>query len=42
MYDGCIGCKTGITDAAGPCFSGYFEKDDEKLIVVVLSSKTMD
>jgi D-alanyl-D-alanine carboxypeptidase len=19
------GCKTGITDSAGPCFSGYFE-----------------
>ena len=28
-YDGIIGCKTGITNAAGPCFAGYYEKDDE-------------
>lgn len=25
----CIGCKTGITKAAGPCFAGYFEKGEE-------------
>lgn len=25
--DGIIGCKTGITNAAGPCFCGYYEKD---------------
>lgn len=23
--DGMLGCKTGITDAAGPCFGGYYE-----------------
>lgn len=27
VVDGFIGCKTGITNAAGPCFCGYFEKD---------------
>lgn len=27
VYDGIIGCKTGITNAAGPCFAGYYEKD---------------
>jgi len=26
--DGLIGCKTGITTAAGPCFAGFYEKDD--------------
>lgn len=40
--DGFIGCKTGITDPAGPCFCGGYEKDGEKYIVVVLSSKTME
>jgi D-alanyl-D-alanine carboxypeptidase len=40
--DGFIGCKTGITDPAGPCFCGGYEKDNEKFIVVVLSSKTME
>jgi D-alanyl-D-alanine carboxypeptidase (penicillin-binding protein 5/6) len=24
---GLIGCKTGITTAAGPCFAGFYEKD---------------
>lgn len=40
--EGIIGCKTGITNAAGPCFAGYYEKDNERFIVVVLSSKTTD
>lgn len=39
---GFIGCKTGITNAAGPCFCGAYEKNGHKFIVVVLSSKTMD
>ena len=42
QVEGFIGCKTGITDAAGPCFTGCFEKDNEKLIVVVLNSKSME
>ena len=24
--NGFIGCKTGVTNAAGPCFAGYYEK----------------
>ena len=40
--DGVIGCKTGITDAAGPCFCGGYEKDNEKIFVVVLCSKSME
>ena len=40
--EGLIGCKTGITNAAGPCFAGGYEKDDIKLMVVVLSSKSME
>ena len=40
--NGIIGCKTGITNAAGPCFCGYYEKDGEKLIVVVLCSKSTE
>ena len=39
---GFIGCKTGITNPAGPCFCGYYENNGHKLIVVVLSSKTME
>ena len=39
---GFVGCKTGITDAAGPCYCGCFEKEGEKLIIVVLNSKTME
>ena len=40
--DGFIGCKTGITEAAGPCFCGGYEKGFDKYIVVVLSSKSME
>lgn len=39
---GFIGCKTGITDAAGPCFAGFYEKDGLQLAIVVLSSKSME
>ena len=39
-----IGCKTGVTEAAGPCFSGWYEDNEtgEQYCVVVLSSKSMD
>lgn len=40
--DGLIGTKTGITPAAGPCFCGYFEKDDYKLALVLCNSRTLD
>lgn len=40
--EGFVGCKTGVTDSAGPCFSGCFEQGDERLCIVVLNSKTMD
>ena len=40
---GFIGCKTGITDAAGPCFSGCYEgQEGERLLVVVLNSRSME
>lgn len=37
-----IGCKTGVTDPAGPCFSGYYENGADVYCIVVLKSKTMD
>jgi D-alanyl-D-alanine carboxypeptidase len=48
QVEGFIGCKTGITDAAGPCFSGVFESmaenanEGEKIAVIVLNSKSME
>lgn len=41
-FDGLIGSKTGITASAGPCFSGYFEKDELKLALVLARSRTME
>ena len=26
-FRGTLGCKTGVTNSAGPCFSGYFIRD---------------
>lgn len=43
--DGLLGCKTGITDAAGPCFGGYYEsskKDAMKLAIVLCHAKSLD
>ena len=40
--DGLIGCKTGITTAAGPCFSGYYEADGLKLAIVLCCSRSME
>lgn len=39
-----VGCKTGVTDPAGPCFSGFYEnkKSGERFCVVVLKCKTME
>jgi D-alanyl-D-alanine carboxypeptidase len=39
-----VGCKTGVTDQAGPCFSGFYEnkKSGERYCVVVLKCKTME
>lgn len=37
-----IGCKTGITDSAGPCFSGCYEDQGESICIVVLNSKNME
>lgn len=39
---GFIGCKTGITDSAGPCFSGVFTGKGESICIVVLNSKSME
>ena len=41
-FDGLIGSKTGITASAGPCFSGYYEKDEYKLALVLAKSRTME
>jgi D-alanyl-D-alanine carboxypeptidase len=39
-----VGCKTGVTDPAGPCFSGFYEDSEngDRYCVVVLHSKTME
>ena len=42
QVDGFIGCKTGITNPAGPCFCGNYEKDGNSFIIVVLCSKSME
>jgi D-alanyl-D-alanine carboxypeptidase len=42
VLDGLIGCKTGITNSAGPCFTGYFEKDGLNLVIVLLNSDSME
>lgn len=39
---GFIGCKTGITKSAGPCFAGFYERNNEKFAVVVLNSRSME
>lgn len=39
---GYIGTKTGITDAAGPCLSAAYENGNDKFVVILLNSKTMD
>ena len=47
---GTLGCKTGITQSAGPCFAGFFDRKSlgkgnqgrDRVIVVVLNSKTME
>ena len=33
---GYIGCKTGITPAAGPCLSACYEKNGNTFIIVLL------
>jgi D-alanyl-D-alanine carboxypeptidase len=43
--NGLLGCKTGITDAAGPCFGGYYEckkKEGMKLAIVLCHAKSLD
>jgi D-alanyl-D-alanine carboxypeptidase len=36
------GLKTGITPTAGPCLAASLQKDDFRLIVVVLNCKSME
>ena len=40
--DGLLGCKTGITTAAGPCFAGYYEADGLKLAIILCCSRSME
>lgn len=39
---GYIGCKTGITDAAGPCLSAAYQKDGFFFVMILLNSKSME
>ena len=39
---GYSGLKTGITPTAGPCLAASLQKDNFKLILVILNSKSMD
>ena len=39
---GYSGCKTGITDAAGPCLSCTFSKDGYNFVIVLLNAKSME
>lgn len=41
-YQGCIGGKTGYTDAAGGCLMAVAQRDGEEVLVVVLHSKDTD
>jgi len=47
-FEGTLGSKTGVTQTAGPCFSGCFSRKNPKdqktdnVIVVVLGSKSME
>lgn len=40
--NGNIGGKTGVTDAAGTCFAGVYERDGRKLVGVVLKCDRND
>lgn len=39
-----VGCKTGITQSAGPCFAGFYEHEELgiQLALIVLHSQTSD
>lgn len=39
-----VGCKTGITASAGPCFAGFYENEELgiQLALIVLRSQTSD
>ncbi|TNV81785.1 hypothetical protein FGO68_gene11227 [Halteria grandinella] len=39
---GWVGCKTGVTDPAGPCFSGWYQGEGGTYCVVVLKSRSME
>ena len=43
-FEGYIGCKPGITPAAGPCIGGYVERPKEKLklAIVLLRSRSKE
>ena len=42
LESGYSGLKTGVTPTAGPCLAATIKRDDFKLIVVILNSKTVD
>jgi D-alanyl-D-alanine carboxypeptidase len=41
-FKGTLGCKTGVTQVAGPCFAGFFERQGSQCIIVVLKSESME
>ena len=42
LPEGWYGVKTGITTAAGPCFSGFQNVEGKNYVVVVLGSESME
>ena len=39
---GFVGTKTGITKAAGPCLACTYEEGENRFVVVVLCSRSME
>jgi D-alanyl-D-alanine carboxypeptidase len=40
--EGFLGVKTGITNAAGPCLASCCERDGQRIITILLCSKSME
>ena len=40
--DGLLGCKTGITQAAGHCFAGYYEDKNLKIAIILCHSRSLE
>lgn len=40
--NGFLGLKTGITCAAGPCLATWFKQEKVNLVVILLSSRSLE